>query len=120
MPDYYDVLQVAPAADPEVIEAAYRRLARKWHPDTNTSAEAPTRIRDLNEAYEVLSDPARRRQYDATRVVGRIGARAAGTNPLVLAAAAIGGLLLVGRFGRAALPLLVLGGVYWWFRVGRR
>jgi hypothetical protein len=63
--DYYDILQVSPNAEQEVIEAAYKRLARKYHPDINRDPTAADRMRELNEAYEVLGDPRRRAQYDA-------------------------------------------------------
>lgn len=66
-PDYYEVLQVQPSADWEVIEAAYRRLARKYHPDVNRSPEAGQRMRELNAAYEVLCNPTLRRDYDTRR-----------------------------------------------------
>ncbi len=65
--DYYAILQVHPRADPEVIEAAYRRLTRKYHPDVSGQADAGQRMRELNEAFEVLGDPARRRAYDRHR-----------------------------------------------------
>ena len=68
--DYYAILQVHPRAEPEVIEAAYRRLSRKYHPDVAGQADAGQRMRDLNEAFEVLSDPARRRAYDRQWSVG--------------------------------------------------
>lgn len=68
--DYYAVLQVDPRADPEIIEAAYRRLSRKYHPDVSADPEASHRMRELNAAYEVLSDPARRRAYDRRRPAG--------------------------------------------------
>lgn len=64
--NYYDLLQVSPKADLEIIQAAYRRLVLRWHPDRavgNPDAEPMTKT--LNAAYEVLSDPERRRQYDA-------------------------------------------------------
>ena len=64
-PTYYQVLQVDPAADPEVIEAAFRRLALKYHPDRSTQPDAPARMRQLLEAKSVLSDPAKRSAYDA-------------------------------------------------------
>ena len=54
-PDFYKTLQVDPAADPEVIEVAYRRLARKFHPDTNPAPDATARMAALNEAYAVLA-----------------------------------------------------------------
>jgi curved DNA-binding protein CbpA len=74
MKDYYDVLQVSPDAEPEVVEAAYKRLARKYHPDVNRDAMAAGRMRELNEAYEVLSDCGRRAEYDTA--LGRAWARA--------------------------------------------
>lgn len=65
MENYYKLLQIDPSAEPEVIAAAYRRLAMKYHPDTNSdSAEAKARMQALNEAYAVLSDPVRRAAYD--------------------------------------------------------
>lgn len=60
--DYYLVLQVQPNADPEVIKAAYRRLALKYHPDVEDSS--PAQMQELNEAYEVLSAPDKRAAYD--------------------------------------------------------
>jgi curved DNA-binding protein CbpA len=65
--DYYAILQVHLRAEPEVIEAAYRRLSRKYHPDVSGEADAGQRMRELNEAFEVLSDPTRRRAYDRHR-----------------------------------------------------
>ncbi len=64
-PSLYDLLQVSPRAHPQVIQAAYRVLARTYHPDVSSDPEAVERIRELNAAYEVLSDPARRAVYDA-------------------------------------------------------
>ena len=61
---YYQVMQVDPAADPEVIDAAFRRLALKYHPDRSTDPNAPERMRQLLEAKNVLSDPNRRSDYD--------------------------------------------------------
>ena len=61
---YYQTLQVDPAAEPEVIQAAYRRLARKYHPDSATPEASEDKMRALNEAYEVLSDPLKRQEYD--------------------------------------------------------
>lgn len=62
--NYYQILQVDPAAEPEVIRAAYKRLSIKYHPDTNPSAGSHQRMQELNEAYQVLKDPARRAHYD--------------------------------------------------------
>ena len=60
----YEILQVDPRAEPEVVEAAYRRLARKYHPDTSGVDDGGRRMKELNAAYEVLRDPARRASYD--------------------------------------------------------
>jgi DnaJ domain len=70
--DYYAVLQVHPDAVPEVIDAAYRQLMRKYHPDVaGTDASLATALHDrakvINQAYAVLRDPAQRRAYDAER-----------------------------------------------------
>lgn len=67
MRDWYEVLQVSPNAEPEVIGAAYLRLSRKYHPDVDPSAAAAEHQRLLNEAYEVLVDPARRSAFDKQR-----------------------------------------------------
>jgi curved DNA-binding protein CbpA len=75
---YYQVLQVDPAADPEVIDAAFRRLARKYHPDTSTDPDASSRMREILEAKEILADPDRRLRYD--RSIG-IARRPAGIRP---------------------------------------
>jgi curved DNA-binding protein CbpA len=64
MADHYDVLQVNPRAEPEVIRAAYRVLARKYHPDHGGDA---ARMIALNDAWDVLGDPVRRAEYDASR-----------------------------------------------------
>ncbi len=65
--DFYKILQVDPAAEPEVIAAAYRRLSLKYHPDTNAAADATAKMQDLNEAYEVLKEPMKRALYDRER-----------------------------------------------------
>src|SRR5664280_1509992 len=64
MRDPYEVLQVQPSAEAEVVRAAYRVLARKYHPDLGGDA---TRMVALNDAWDVLGDPARRAAYDASR-----------------------------------------------------
>ena len=65
--DLYEILQVHPAAHPEVIKAAYRRLALEYHPDRNTAPGATARMAEINQAHDVLSDPARRVEYDRYR-----------------------------------------------------
>lgn len=63
-PTLYAVLQVDRTAEPEVIEAAYRRLAQKYHPDVNPDRASAERMRQINAAYQVLRDPSRRATYD--------------------------------------------------------
>lgn len=60
----YKLLQVDPAAEQEVIEAAYKRLAAKYHPDVNKSPDAQSQMQDINRAYQILSKAETRRQYD--------------------------------------------------------
>jgi curved DNA-binding protein CbpA len=64
-PNLYLILQVDPSADIEVIEAAYKRLARKYHPDIYSGTDANIRMMQLNVAKDTLSDPVQRRAYDA-------------------------------------------------------
>jgi curved DNA-binding protein CbpA len=66
-PDYYEILQVSPYASAEVIHAAYRALARIYHPDVNTSSTTPDLMRRVNFAYETLKDPGRRAAYNLRR-----------------------------------------------------
>src|SRR5713101_10131976 len=61
--DYYKILGVDRTADAKTIKSAYRRLARKHHPDVAKGKDGE-RFREINEAYEVLSDPEKRRRYD--------------------------------------------------------
>jgi hypothetical protein len=65
--DYYKILQVDPLAEAEVIDAAYRRLARKYHPDVYAGPDASERMRELNLAYSIIGNAARRLAYDAAR-----------------------------------------------------
>jgi DnaJ-domain-containing protein 1 len=62
--NYYEILQVSPNAEPSVIAAAYKRLAQSYHPDKVKDPKSATRMTYINEAYEVLSDPVRRSEYD--------------------------------------------------------
>ena len=66
--DYYKALGVAKTAKPAEIKAAYRKLARKYHPDANKGdASAEERFKEISEAYSVLSDEKRRKEYDEAR-----------------------------------------------------
>jgi len=63
--DYYKILGVDRKADDRTIKSAYRRLARKYHPDVAKTKDATDRFKEVSEAYEVLSDPEKRRRYDS-------------------------------------------------------
>jgi len=80
--DLYEALQVHPSAEPEVIEAAYRRLARKYHPDVNRSPDAAARMALINSAYSVLANPQRRAAYDLRMSVPPSVSPAAGRRPM--------------------------------------
>lgn len=62
--DYYDILGISKNASLQEIKSAYRKKALKWHPDKNKSAEAHQRFKEINQAYEVLSDSEKRKMYD--------------------------------------------------------
>src|SRR6188472_1153071 len=63
-PDYYQTLEVQRDASPDEVKRAFRRLAMQFHPDRNSEHGAEARFKEINEAYEVLSDPERRATYD--------------------------------------------------------
>jgi molecular chaperone DnaJ len=73
-PDYYKTLGVDKKASADDIKKAYRKLARKYHPDTNKEPAAEERFKEISEAYDVLSDPEKRKKYDR-------GGLFAGANP---------------------------------------
>ena len=70
--DYYSILQIPSEADAEDIKVSFRRLARKYHPDLNPgNPETAERFKQISEAYDILSDPTRRRRYDRDRRLGK-------------------------------------------------
>jgi len=62
--DYYRILQLIPEAEPEAIEGVYKKLAAKYHPDNKKTGDAD-RFKLIHEAHEILTHPARKREYDA-------------------------------------------------------
>ncbi len=81
--DYYDILGLERGASDEEIKRSFRRLAQQWHPDVSTDPDADARFKEINEAYQVLSDPQRRQAYDlfGRAGVGGTGAGAEGYGP---------------------------------------
>ncbi len=63
--DYYKILGISRTAEEKEIKTAFRKLARKYHPDVSKESNAAEKFKDINEAYEVLSDPQKRQRYDA-------------------------------------------------------
>ncbi|HEX5827189.1 MAG TPA: molecular chaperone DnaJ [Candidatus Limnocylindrales bacterium] len=76
--DFYEVLGVERGAGDGEIKRAFRKLAQQWHPDVNTEPDAQARFKEINEAYQVLSDPQRRQQYD---MFGRAGVNGGAGGP---------------------------------------
>ena len=79
--DPYKILQVDREAEDEVIQAAYRRLARKYHPDLAASPEAAERMLAINAAWEMIGTPGARRAYDESRAQAAAGTPAEGAAP---------------------------------------
>jgi len=126
--DYYQTLQVHPEAEVEVIQAAYRRLAAKYHPDINKAPDAGERMAQINIAYEVLSDPQRRVEYDVrnnlrcpwTRTSDTKDSNVTWANLVFIALIALS-LSVLPKFGFSILPnlirfggpLIILGIIIW-------
>ena len=72
--DYYEVLGLSKGASEEEIKKAYRKMAKKYHPDINKEPGAEEKFKEINEAYEVLSDPQKKATYDQFGHAGMDGA----------------------------------------------
>ena len=76
--DYYEVLGVERGASDAELKRAFRKLAQQWHPDVNSTPEAQERFKEINAAYQVLSDPQQRQRYDMFGAAGVNGAAGGG------------------------------------------
>lgn len=72
--DYYEILQIHPLAEPEVIEAAYRKLAQKYHPDVSASPLAAEKMKKINIAHDILGNPEQRKRYHSEWLQRKQGA----------------------------------------------
>lgn len=83
MSDYYEILGVSRGASEAEIKSAYRKKALEWHPDRNKSPDAEKKFKEINKAYETLSDPKKRQMYDQLghAAYEQFGGRSAGGYP---------------------------------------
>ena len=104
-PTHYDTLRVPPSASDDVVRDAYRRLAREHHPDraATGSAAGAVSMPEINEAYRVLSDPARRAVYDASLRAGS-SARSSATSPPTESETATSHVMHPSHLGPARVP----------------
>ncbi|MEY4641312.1 MAG: hypothetical protein RLZZ227_1306 [Pseudomonadota bacterium] len=79
--DYYKIMGVDAKATPDDIKKAYKKLARKYHPDVSKEPDAEQKFKDVGEAYEVLKDEDKRREYDQMRALGAMGPNGQFTPP---------------------------------------
>ena len=79
--DYYEILDLPRSASDEEIKRSFRKMAQQWHPDVSTDPDADARFKEINEAYQVLSDPQRRQSYDTFGRAGVGGTGAEGYGP---------------------------------------
>ena len=79
--DFYEILGIGKNATPEEIKKAYKKLARKYHPDVSKEQNAEQKFKELGEAYEVLKDPAKREEYDQLQAMGAMGRNGQFTPP---------------------------------------
>lgn len=82
--NYYQILDLPPTATPGDIKKAYRRLAQQYHPDRNTGSHAPSRFMEIQEAYNILSHPSKKRKYDAQYYFNGVSKQENATTPTAL------------------------------------